>query len=219
MSYTNSTTNYNLPQWVGTDKPTWLNDMNGAFSDIDTAMKANADAASQAYSKAVGVEESLGDVSGDVTGLENRVDDLGADISMNIRPGLEAATNTANDALAFPTEGSGEEFTVWAAFGFVTTAATEVNLFVPTPKVFGEGGNGISVSTLKIMLKSDIGNLYTGGSYFDFLADPDTQVDVSMAGDCQIRIKLSNTSGFATNPSDVNNKPVIAYGTLKFHVL
>lgn len=219
MSYTNSTTNYNLPQWVGTDKPTWLNDMNGAFSDIDTAMKANADSASQAYGKAVAVEESLGDVSGDVTDLGEAVDGIQADITNNIRPGLEAATKTADDALAFPDQGFGEEFTVWSAFGFVTTGATEIDLFVPTPKVFAENGNGISVGTLKIMLKSAIGNLYTGGSYFDFLADPDTQVDVSMAGDCQIRIKLTNTSGFATNPSDVNNKPVIAYGTLKFHVL
>lgn len=219
MSYTNSTTNYNLPQWVGTDKPTWLNDMNGAFSDIDTAMKANADAASQAYSKAVGVEESLGGISGDVTSLGEAVDDINTDISTNIRPELTQTTKIANDALAFPTEGFGEEFTVWAAFGFVTTGATEVDLFVPTPKVFGNGGNGVTIETLKVMLKSDIGNLYTGGSYFDFLADPDTQVDVSMAGDCQIRIKLTNTSGFATNPSDVNNKPVIAYGTLKFHVL
>lgn len=43
MSSTNHTTNYNLPQFVGTDKPAWLGDINPAMSAIDTQMKANAD--------------------------------------------------------------------------------------------------------------------------------------------------------------------------------
>ena len=35
MSHTNSTTNYALPQFLTTDKPAWLTDVNNAFSDID----------------------------------------------------------------------------------------------------------------------------------------------------------------------------------------
>ena len=38
MSHTNSTTNYNLPQFLTTDKPAWLTDINGAFSAIDTGL-------------------------------------------------------------------------------------------------------------------------------------------------------------------------------------
>lgn len=38
MSHTNSTTNYSLPQFVTTDKPAWLTDINNAFSAIDTGM-------------------------------------------------------------------------------------------------------------------------------------------------------------------------------------
>lgn len=45
MSATNSTTNYNLPQFTQTDKPTWLGDVNGAMRTIDTTMKANETAA------------------------------------------------------------------------------------------------------------------------------------------------------------------------------
>lgn len=59
MSATNHTPNYSLPQFIGTDVPTWLVDVNGAFSDIDTAIKNAANAA--------------GTVAGDVTALENRV--------------------------------------------------------------------------------------------------------------------------------------------------
>lgn len=38
MSHTNSTTNYGLPQFLTSDKPAWLTDVNNAFSDIDTAV-------------------------------------------------------------------------------------------------------------------------------------------------------------------------------------
>lgn len=48
MSYTNKTHNYDLPQWLGNDKPTWLTDMNGAFSAIDTAIKGASDSGSSA---------------------------------------------------------------------------------------------------------------------------------------------------------------------------
>lgn len=47
MSSTNHTTNYNLPQYVGSDKPAWLGDINPAMSAIDTAMHANAVKAQQ----------------------------------------------------------------------------------------------------------------------------------------------------------------------------
>lgn len=43
MSSTNKTTNYELSQFVGTDKPTFLGDYNGDMLKIDTQMKANAD--------------------------------------------------------------------------------------------------------------------------------------------------------------------------------
>lgn len=48
MSSTNHTTNYNLPQFIGTDKPAWLGDVNPALAAIDAQMKLNADAATAA---------------------------------------------------------------------------------------------------------------------------------------------------------------------------
>lgn len=48
MSHTNSTTNYGLPQFLSSDKPAWMADINVAMSDIDAQMKLNADAASTA---------------------------------------------------------------------------------------------------------------------------------------------------------------------------
>ena len=44
MSASNTTPNYNLPQWTGSDHPTWQGDLNNAFLAIDTQMKTNAEA-------------------------------------------------------------------------------------------------------------------------------------------------------------------------------
>lgn len=43
MTATNHTKNYNLSQFVGTDRPTWLGDYNGDMTKIDTQLKQNAD--------------------------------------------------------------------------------------------------------------------------------------------------------------------------------
>lgn len=43
MASTNKTTNYNLSQYVGTDKPTYLGDYNSDMEKIDAQMKRNAD--------------------------------------------------------------------------------------------------------------------------------------------------------------------------------
>lgn len=48
MTATNHTGNYNLSQFTGTDRPTWLGDYNGDMAKIDAQMKANADAIEQA---------------------------------------------------------------------------------------------------------------------------------------------------------------------------
>ena len=43
MTATNHTESYNLSQFVGTDRPTWLVDYNGDMAKIDAQMKQNAD--------------------------------------------------------------------------------------------------------------------------------------------------------------------------------
>lgn len=48
MTATNHTTNYNLSQFVGTDRPTWLGDYNGDMAKIDAQLKKNADAITSA---------------------------------------------------------------------------------------------------------------------------------------------------------------------------
>lgn len=84
MSHTNSTPNYNLPQFVGTDKPTWLNDVNGAFTSIDTQMKANADSATTANTQATTAVTNTGSLTNlqttDKTSLVNAVNEVNTNV-------------------------------------------------------------------------------------------------------------------------------------------
>lgn len=52
MASTNKTVNYDLSQYIGTDKPTYLSDYNGDMYKIDAQMKQNADDVATAISSA-----------------------------------------------------------------------------------------------------------------------------------------------------------------------
>lgn len=52
MGSTNKTTGYNLPQWIGTDKPTFLGDLNDAFLKIDEGMTENKGSSTSAIAQA-----------------------------------------------------------------------------------------------------------------------------------------------------------------------
>ena len=76
MSHTNSTANYQLPQFLGTDKPAWLTDVNQAFADIDTAMKANEVSAGQANALATQNASAISTQSGQISTLSTKVTTL-----------------------------------------------------------------------------------------------------------------------------------------------
>lgn len=68
MSHTNSTSHYSLPQFVGTDIPTWLGDFNSAMAAIDSGIDAAATSASgaataaaQALTNAAAAQKSAND--------------------------------------------------------------------------------------------------------------------------------------------------------------
>ena len=68
MGHTNSTANLALPQFIGTDKPTWLSDVNGAFAAIDTYAGNNDAALAITDAKA---DTAIGDAASAVTTAGN----------------------------------------------------------------------------------------------------------------------------------------------------
>ena len=73
MGHTNQTANYNLPQFVGTDKPSWLGDFNDAFAAIDTAIAAAASEASTADGKADALGTTVSGHTTQIGTLQNTV--------------------------------------------------------------------------------------------------------------------------------------------------
>ena len=94
MGATNHTANYDLPQWIGTDKPTFLGDLNDAFLKIDTGMKTNQSEISGAVSDA-------GNALAKATSAEQGVNTLTPLVntaSENASQALTTANNAASTA-------------------------------------------------------------------------------------------------------------------------
>lgn len=71
MSSTNKTPNYNLDQYIGTDKPTYLVDYNGDMLKIDTAIHSAATSADSAVATANSAVEQVGAIG---TKAQNALD-------------------------------------------------------------------------------------------------------------------------------------------------
>ena len=67
MSSTNKTTNYSLPQWIGTDHPSFSEDFNPAFSIIDGEIKTVNDKAETANTTATSASNKVDSIIGEKT--------------------------------------------------------------------------------------------------------------------------------------------------------
>ena len=67
MTATNHTKNYNLSQFAGTDRPTWLGDYNGDMSKIDAQLKRNADDLASAVAGGLTTVAHTADLTGNGT--------------------------------------------------------------------------------------------------------------------------------------------------------
>ena len=131
MSSTNKTPNYDLSQYVGTDKPTYLGDYNGDMLKIDEQMKANADAATNAEASAGEAVTKVEQAQTQITSIDGRLTSAETDITQ-----LQSnATNTAqtiksisDKADAANTAASGAQQTANTA----TSEITKINQGVAT---------------------------------------------------------------------------------------
>ena len=73
MASTNKTSNYELSQFLGTDKPAWLSDYNQDMNKIDAQMKVNADTATGADGKADANSTAIGTLANLNTTAKNNL--------------------------------------------------------------------------------------------------------------------------------------------------
>lgn len=116
MGFTNKTPNYDLPQWIGTDQPTWLVDVNGAFSAIDTAI-------SDVNVTATGAKNTADSASG----LASTAKDAADAATQAATDATTAATAATNAATAATEKATQAEQTASAAAGTASTAITNAN--------------------------------------------------------------------------------------------
>lgn len=102
MSSTNKTSNYDLSQFVGTDKPAWLTDYNQDMSKIDTGIDAAHDSAVAANGKADANTANIGDMTylsttakNTLVAAINEVDNT-SDSAYNVASAASQAAQTAN---------------------------------------------------------------------------------------------------------------------------
>lgn len=112
MSSTNKTTYYDLSQYIGTDKPTYLQDYNGDMSKIDQAIHnvngvattANQTAGSaeakaeQANTNVTALQGRVGSVEGTVSNLKDKDATQDSEIN-NAKKLANEANTTANNAM------------------------------------------------------------------------------------------------------------------------
>ena len=119
MSSTNKTTNYELSQFLGTDKPAWLSDYNTDMSKIDTQMKANADAATAASGSATTANTAIGTLASLTTEAKTNLVAAINEVDSNADTAQGTANTASNTANSAKTTADG-----LAAFLNINTFAT-----------------------------------------------------------------------------------------------
>ena len=145
MGSTNKTTGYELPQWIGTDKPTFLGDMNDAFLKIDEGMTANKGSASTAEAQA---GQAVQDATQALT-KANSVETTANQANTNAQNAVTIAKNVQEDVNDLkPTVNSNTAaingLTTWIPVTFTPTRNYSTNtlkaFYNPTLKLFNVYG-------------------------------------------------------------------------------
>jgi len=190
MSSTNKTTNYELSQYVGTDKPTYLGDYNSDMLKIDAQMKVNANGIASATSTANTASETAN------TAITN------AGTAQTTAETAQAnATNAGNTATSALNKANANETEITGIKSFLTL--NDIEEFLPNDMTINNNsftitGTG-SNARITVATNSDgsLGKIY--GSLIG-TASPTEPVSVS------IMTKLRPSSDFTINPMGVIRK-------------
>ena len=135
MSATNSTTNYHLPIFIGTDIPSWLVDWNNAMTNLDNAVGEALLAGQTAETDVKALESTVQSIQTAVTALTNSVNDNTTDIT-DLKAQMIAYTQIVNkltaDVQNLTSRVETAEETVGTVYtGIVGTGETTVTVSTP----------------------------------------------------------------------------------------
>lgn len=107
MSSTNKTSNYDLSQFIGTDKPAWLTDYNQDMAKIDAGIDAAQDTATGADGKANTANNNIGDMSYLSTTAKNTIVAAINEVDSHADGAVESASNANTVAQGAKTTAEG----------------------------------------------------------------------------------------------------------------
>lgn len=214
MAHTNSTTNYSLPQWVGSDKPTFLGDLNTAFSDIDGQMKTNADNITIAKDTADNAQTSADDAQDDVDALALRVDTAEGNITTNttnIGLNTTAIGNLSTSISTINTALDGKQATITGGASTVTT-----NNLTASKVLVSDSSGKISNSTVS---DTEVG--YLSGVTSNIQTQFNNKADKSWVHATRLTCTTSQQSYESSALSNVSEYLLVfeIYGLIKFETL
>jgi hypothetical protein len=197
---TNKTANYELPQFVGTDKPTWLGDFNSAMADIDAGMHENASDISAMASDVATATSTASQASQAVSSLTSTVNTL----STNVQSATTTANNassTASSALNTANTANGKADTNATAISSLDERVTQTEADIAdinlttfetiTTSDITQTGNGTIGSNmdLRVAKNSDgsIAKIY-GGMDIDNIANGNVMIQTSLRPESAITI-------------------------------
>lgn len=167
---TNKTTNYELPQWVGSDKPSYLTDFNSAFNTIDTAMHNNAEASAQATSDVADLTDRVETAESTVSSLDTRVDTVEATVqsasttATNAQQTASSALSTANTANGKADTNASNISTLSTTVGNNTTAISGLDTRLDTVEADIDKFNLSNVTTSSLTKASGTFTIASGST-------------------------------------------------------
>ena len=217
MSATNHTTNYELPIFVGTDKPAWLVDWNGAMTAIDSAIHTAEGKADQAGTDIGGIESSISTINSTLTSINNAVSQLRLDTNANTGSintiteliGNGTPTTTDKTLIGAINEINGKVYDLDLSVHDVMTIATHV-------------GTIASNSEVNLLVNTDgsIGKVYGGLYVYDTngisLSENDTVIAKMTSSDLPVISSAYDIFVGYTIGTKSNNVPVFVKTILKF---
>ena len=193
FAHTNQTANYDLPQFVGTDKPTWLGDFNEAMSDIDAGMHKNATAISTMQTDVASATQAASKASQDVNTLSGTVTTLSGTVT-SVQTTANNASQTASSALNTANTANGKADTNASNIATNTSDISELETKV---------SNACDYSTTEKVVGSWIDGKPIYRKVINFGALPNTTTKSINHNISNLGVVI-NIGGFISNTTDVD---------------
>ena len=165
MGATNTTTHYNLSQFVSTDKPTWLQDYNGDMAKIDAGIDAAKVAADTAQATANSASGAATQNANDIAALSTDVTGQGANITA-----LQLAVNTINSLIGNGTPTTTDQTIIGAIneinanVGVIGTTLSGMSK-IKSAEITVNAASGIAATTLPTTTKLVSARSNTNGRF------------------------------------------------------